>query len=446
MSFARPYVSSRWTLAAQQSDDMQSRTLLVEAPGAGLGADDFDRHFDFCAIEFDDDGRFVDSTQCDNAVKAITEARQGGGAVVMLFVHGWKHNADWNDLNFVSFRNMVASMAYRESERYGGPNNKHLARRVVGIYLGWEGTEDGGWVKKLQKLTQLDYWSRDASARTMAAGSDLGQSLRRITVATKDPAQPGADNSPLIFAGHSMGGLILEGAMVHWVNADDDAIPGFANMVSNPLVSLAENGVEFAGPDVVLLINPASVAADSQALVDGLRTGGWRKKMNLDSMSYEPPLVISVTSTGDWANFIALPTSKFVGGQGAKKTAGFTPSMHTHVVENAGSTVCEPAGSVDFGQHWHCLEIEAATRHKVTPTMEIGLPDFEGVRESHTQYRVVPKDSTKPNLMWIMQVPDEIIDDHSDIFNPAAASLFLALFQISGAVVSINTDWKSLVP
>ena len=437
----------------KQGDDDLPPMLDPVDTGQGLGASDFDNYVDICAVEFDNDGGFVNPTQLITAKKAITEARRISGekqtdttarpgVVVMVFVHGWKHNADWDDSNFVSFRHMVAAMSLRERERYG-PNGCE-ARRVVGIYLGWEGTREGGWLKQLGKMLQLDYWNCDTSARSTAANSDLGGTLRAITEATKDPAQPGGDNSPLIFAGHSMGGLILEGAMVHWINSDDDSLPGFGDTISNPLVSLTQHGTDFAGPDVVLLINPASVAADSQALVDGLRSGGWRKKLNLAEMLYEPPLVISVTSIDDTANKRWLPTAKFVGLDGFQKTAAFTPGMCTHEFKKVGQTKCLPAGLRDFGQRWHCLNIDPGSRDEVTPTMLIALPDSEVVRESHTLYHLKPNENTAANLMWIVLVPDEIIDDHNDIFNPAAASLFLALFQISGSVVSINIDWESL--
>lgn len=451
--FDRPYAASRWTLKVEQDND-DAPMLGVVNPGQGLGRSDFDNFFDICAVEFDNDGGFVNPTQLATAKKAITEARQISGTkqnvtstrpgvVVMVFVHGWKHNADWEDSNFVSFRHMVAAMSLRERERYDSKGN-HEARRVVGIYLGWEGTREGGWLKQLGQMLQLDYWNRDASARSMAANSDLGATLRAITEVTKDPTQPGGDNSPLIFAGHSMGGLILEGAMVHWINSDDEGVPGFGDTISNQLVSLTQNGTNFAGPDVVLLINPASIAADSQTLVDGLRSGGWRKKLNLGDMLYEPPLVISVTSIDDTANKRWLPRAKFVGLDGFQETAAFTPGMCTHELKKLGQTRCPPAGLRDFGQRWHCLNIDPGSRDEVTPTMHIALPNSDVVRDSHTLYHLKPNKNTAANLMWIVLVPDEIIDDHSDIFNPAAASLFLALFQISGAVVSINIDWESL--
>ena len=60
----------------------------------------------------------------------------------------------------------------------------------------------------------------------------------------------------------------------------------------------------------------------------------------------------------------------------------------------------------------------------------------------HDRYTITPRVSPdERRLMWVFQVPGEIIGDHNDIFNSRARSLTLALIQISGAVASLAEDW-----
>lgn len=82
-----------------------------------------------------------------------------------------------------------------------------------------------------------------------------------------------------------------------------------------------------------------------------------------------------------------------------------------------------------------------------TPSIGIDLPGRErkGLDDKnveHTRYELAPVGATdKPHLMWVFQVPPEVIPDHNDIFNSRARELILALIQISGAVASLARDW-----
>ena len=109
--------------------------------------------FDVAIIEFQEDGSFADPDQLIAAVKCIEAARDanGNGALVMLFIHGWHHSARWDtdkygsdwdaesgdDQHFRQFRRVLMGVAVREAERY--LKAEEGARRVVGIYLGWNG-------------------------------------------------------------------------------------------------------------------------------------------------------------------------------------------------------------------------------------------------------------------------------------------------------------------
>ena len=99
--------------------------------------------FHVAVVQFEDDGTAASRSHVDAAVAAIRRARDSSpdGAIVVVFIHGWHHNAAWNrspstlatdadgDDHFHSFRLVLESLALREVER------PHW-RRVVGIYVG----------------------------------------------------------------------------------------------------------------------------------------------------------------------------------------------------------------------------------------------------------------------------------------------------------------------
>ena len=94
--------------------------------------------------EFDDQGWSYDGDRQLTALRARLEAELKDRAyydsdfVVVLFVHGWHHNAHDNDCNVQEARQMVriASEQFDAANKNGQFKRK---RRVFGIYVGWRG-------------------------------------------------------------------------------------------------------------------------------------------------------------------------------------------------------------------------------------------------------------------------------------------------------------------
>jgi hypothetical protein len=51
-----------------------------------------------------------------------------------------------------------------------------------------------------------------------------------------------------------------------------------------------------------------------------------------------------------------------------------------------------------------------------------------------------PRFPGESRLAWLFEVPPELVAEHNDIFNPRSSLLFMALMQISGAVMSLAGD------
>ena len=156
---------------------------------------------------------------------------------------------------------------------------------------------------------------------------------------------------------------------------------------------------------------------------------------------------MSVTSSADtdtremWrlAQGLFAPCRKTDGHDDALFTRDFAPT--------AAEAVCRKQPDFrDAGRNWHCLR-RPLPLIGVTPAIAVDLPVREriGVNDeavAHAHYMITPRgDPDALQLMWVLQMPAEVIKDHNDIFNSKARSLILALIQISGAVASLAEDW-----
>ena len=171
-----------------------------------------EQSFDVAKIEFQEDGSLAEASQLKTAADTIKAARDAdrNGALVVLFIHGWHHNAqwdvtkyashwdadakDWNadvkdDPHFRQFRRVLMGLSVREAERYL-PSGESGGRRVVGIYLGWNGDPTswfGSWLSGTQYSTHLSFYNRYRAAEKVGGGSAIREAIRTIVEITKTP-------------------------------------------------------------------------------------------------------------------------------------------------------------------------------------------------------------------------------------------------------------------
>jgi hypothetical protein len=207
-----------------------------------------------------------------------------------------------------------------------------------------------------------------------------------------------------------------------------------------------------AFPDVLLAINSA---ADSGLVREILAEADKRHpKKSLDSpehgIAYAPPLLISVTSEADKDTGITWRRAQGLGrlisdmgGYNGQFTDGHDPQLQTHELMSLGiASQCNPKLGQGFGQDWHCLRFPEP-RSQATPSFTVDLPTTSHRARGgpvHERYVMRPKHSGLEKLAWLMQIPPKLVEDHNDIFNPVSSLLFLALVQISGAVMSLAKD------
>jgi len=180
---------------------------------------------------------------------------------VIVFVHGWHHNAHENDCNVQEMRQMVhlASERFEAAYHEGKLQRK---RRVFGIYAAWRGESVDADL--LRYTTVID--RRDA-AEKVAKGSirQLLANLHEQEIAaransTRTTAADRATRMYTTVVGHSFGGLIVFNGL------SQELIDELTAECTPDHSIAAAASLERVWPDEVVLINPAFEASRFEPL------------------------------------------------------------------------------------------------------------------------------------------------------------------------------------
>lgn len=267
-------------------------------------ANDF--HYTIYFAEFDDQGwPFMDKdsgkVQLHRIIDALRDKLHGKGEAranhrcvqqgvatvhLLVFVHGWKHTAAYDDGNVANFRRLTHELA--EAECTGAASK----REVVGLYIGWRGKSwDAGepWIN-------ISFWDRKSAAADVAQGSvrELFATLDAIVdaankKATKDQRKP----VRMMMVGHSFGGHILltalGGSVIKHLATFSEGGPDAEDCARGTNGDISRDG------DLVVLVNPA---------IEGTRYHPLHRvaeRWRYHHHCYRAPLFVAVTSEGDVA-------------------------------------------------------------------------------------------------------------------------------------------------
>ncbi len=433
-----------------EKDDISARNRNepkdVAASRCWLRSREEREDYDLLFVEFDDQGWVQGSPDLSRPakeqkdfldkfyvqLKGIYEANQKNGLSLVLFVHGWHHNADATDSNVTEFRWLLRDLAIAENGRkLSDVKAQNAGPRVVGIYVGWRGES-----VTVPYLNALTFWERKNSAERVAQGSVLEVFARldylrdrgRANVdwdslSKKDRPEDGKRNVRMLTIGHSFGGLITFEAL------------------SSEFVRFAarNDGMDYISRlgDVVVIVNPAVEGARYEPLmVAGQRMV--RVKHN------QLPVVIVATSTADWATRYAFPAARSVStlleatpgpeGDAIVKAVGHNDRYTTHRLalceadDAACSKVCLPP---EIKRRESTLEMHKDRRDEYSRGLaqdireefrlmaEIGDKGFEGRKYlcGGLQLETTPNHLPKHNPFWVVSTTGEIMDGHNDIFN-----------------------------
>jgi hypothetical protein len=243
-------------------------------------------------VEFDDQGWFWDREQLravENMLKTeagIGQTNNAAGIIIVLFAHGWKDNAAYDNENVQMFRAVLSELG--EAEQIQSGPDQHPPRKIVGVYAGWRGLS-----AKWEPFKELSFWERKNTAHKIGYGAmtELLADLESIQEASNQTIRADGPRTDLIILGHSFGGAAVYSAI--------------SQIVTERFVDTIERGRPLKPlGDVVILLNPAFEAS---------------RHYNLNelavSISHYPeaqrPVLAVFTSKGDWATHYAFPIGRF---------------------------------------------------------------------------------------------------------------------------------------
>lgn len=344
-------------------------------------------------IEFDDHGVLWKRSQLEDTVALIREVTRaseesGGGTLVIVYIHGWKNDADPDDPDgaLADFRATVAANAARNNG-----DRPFAADRVVGVFLGWRG--DTSDVPVHEELT---FWDRRQVAERIAS-VHMQETLLRIMAATKD--RPG---SKCFIVGHSMGGMIIGRTI--------------APIITTLLLSAGDGGTRLP-VDLVLLQNPALDALASWQTIDLLKRFHATLQLRTPDGATEPargPLIASITSEADGATGRAYPLGRTIASLG-------TSFRGDH----------EPGRPSQRYLATHALgHVDALTSHRAF------------VRDGEVVIEPIPG-AFNDTPFWVIQVSRDISRDHGDVNNPVYGQLIEQLIALNQVYRTDLASWMS---
>lgn len=343
------------------------------------------RDFDVAYVEFTDQGWLHDRNQLTRTLDLLRKPDPRPLQIV-VFVHGWKHDAKFDDRDVRAFRETVMPAMARNQ-----PNS-----RTVGVYVGWRGAS-----LNLPSLAQsISFYDRKSTADHVARGSvrELFSYLRTMRNKTTAGQVPSLS---ITLIGHSFGGLILYNSITESLM---DSL-----VVAN---SGDPSEVRLAKPvfDLVVLLNPAFEATRFEPLFqvakEHLLPTGSTRPYGKD----QRPIFVSITSEGDSATRIAFPISRYIN----------STFQHEGWTDQDDRTKQEYAQRLEKIANNHTIgHMERYRTHRLTLT-------GDGQSAKNADKKKIPitcalvhnalfaKESPFP--LWTMHAAADVIESHHDIY------------------------------
>ena len=343
---------------------------------------------DLAIIEFDNQGGFWKVDQMTDTLELIDRRNEESesGVLVVIFVHGWKNNADMSRKkgNLASFARSLEHIGMTARDADGESPD-----RVIGVYLGWPGD-----TSRLPVHREMTFWSRQNAANRMASYS-MRETLFRVMSAAKSRAQ-----SKCVVVGHSMGGLIVGETM--------------SQSLTTLLLFGGEDGFRLPA-DLIVLQNPARSALAARQFMDVLKRSNAQVQLrNADGSiaAADGPMIVSITSQADKATSAAYAAGRSLG----MLVVPFRGSLGDgEPSQRRLATRAE--GHVDFIAS-HRARMEGDT---------VLLEPIAGA------YNTTP--------YWIVQVTADVCASHSDLNNPNLGQLIEQILELNRVYDTAVQTW-----
>lgn len=360
--------------------------------------------YDLGFIEFTERGNDFSPKQTAELLSRISEKSKKEDIAVIVFIHGWKHNASTEDENVISFKKALDFIA-----RSNATGNK----KIVGIYIGWRGLSFHGL-----QLENGTFWDRKAVAEEVGRGgvTEFLSDLEYIA---------GQKNTNFMLTiGHSFGAAITLSAL-HDTLLDK--------------MKTAERGGKLKPfGDGVVLLNPAIEANQALLLKES--------SMRLGSKGEPVPSVMYVVSSrADGPTNSFFPIGRYLGiawrwkqedikrdyfgfsytikeSQLDAETVGnyslfLTGYMHDVVIDPVSTKVPKPKNIYGKGPSIGVSSIKAEN-NKIGPW---GFESYCSPKEKSYGVEQFPCFDHDP--IDYISTPKSFIENHNDVFNRSVIAL-----------------------
>lgn len=397
-------------------------------------------------VEFDDLGWAWDKNQQDELLRAIDGVTETQDALIVVFAHGWKHNAGTCDNNVTCFRATLEQL-YRTEQALAEPGK---ARRIIGVYVAWRGDSAKG-----KLLRQTTFYGRKQTAHKVGSGA-VTELLVRLKEARRQrhsrvAAQGGKSNTRLVVVGHSFGGALVYSATSQLIverlavsAAFEDEVQGFA--------------------DLVVLVNPAFEAALYQPLHQAVLDRAARKHSDgeIGFEEDQKPVLAIITSQGDSATGKAFPLGRWFSAklfddyrtdgdkslqqQANQKAVGHFAPFRTHFLNSKAST--PPVAKPDTRRDKQCLCPYVFPSGEMTANEQVALSDNVQQLYRDRRNREPILEFPTSTLVWeqnkgehqtpynspimVISTQPTIIARHSDIYQAAFVDFLRYLIMLTG--------------
>jgi hypothetical protein len=301
-------------------------------------------------VEFDDVGAYWDRKQSDFVLMALESELKKSPHIVVVFVHGWNHNAALKDPNVVCFRQVLRYLSQLERDRAASRSTPPY--KVAGVYVGWRGASYNQSVPGSILYNWTSFWGRKGAAHAVGASGGVTEVLARVEEGIKNSGQP----SLLVTAGHSFGGAVAYDAVSHILIARD--------------VEAGGTGVPRFG-NLVVLVNPAFEATMFEVL------HGLSDATGQGDIKTTAPALAIFTSKKDKATRFLFPAGRFLASFWLRHRPSRNAERREVDTEGSGQGLRARTAVGHYPEYWTHRLLPAA-RPRSGPSKE---PDNENPRD-----------------------------------------------------------------
>jgi hypothetical protein len=350
-------------------------------------------------VELNDDGFFAEPAQVDRLFADLQNKASQTDTTILLYVHGWNHNASSSDTNVACFEELLRATAIMQSN-YLASDHK-TPRAVYGIYVGWPGVVyKWDWFNKA-----VTFFGRQFAADRVGERGALLELFSKIG-RLRDQIKP--QKTKFVIISHSLGARLtykaLRPVMQHTAYDTGSS--------KSPFIA-----------DVAVMVNPALSADEHTALAALIKTQGEQR-----TSKAHPKFVIATSEKDEVLGGIfplSQQLSSFVRGDywlaDKRRTLplGLFDEYVTHFLKLKGRYDDSPGANGCPTLSHDELEIVKGERRV---QHEAELYEYNVIKHydarAAEQYRTVLTESQNGSKgpIMIVKVSGDIIPNHNDIY------------------------------